>query len=323
MALNFPNSPTLNQIYSDPTSGFSYKWNGSVWISFSPTNVSNIREVDNISSSFNGSTTSFPLTVSGSSISPENPQQLLVSLGGIIQNPNQDYSISGSNILFSTAPASGLTFFGIYLGISLPLGQISDNTVSPSSLTTGGPQWTSNGNVVVSGILTASSFVGDGSGLTNVSGAGGSGLGTALTSNTNTATDYIYYTNEILSVNSTVTVDSPSLVAYTQYPDLAVNSGADFIVADGTDFFSDAIGLGTVGTFKELYGAGGRVRADIYTNKAGTGAPSFPSGLSAVGVVTSSNGFSSGTGSPVKISVSGTNLTFTVTGVGSTTLKLF
>ena len=34
MALNFPDSPTLNQIYRDPTSGFSYQWNGSVWISY-------------------------------------------------------------------------------------------------------------------------------------------------------------------------------------------------------------------------------------------------------------------------------------------------
>ena len=34
MALNFPNSPTLNQVYTDITSGFSYQWNGTVWISF-------------------------------------------------------------------------------------------------------------------------------------------------------------------------------------------------------------------------------------------------------------------------------------------------
>jgi hypothetical protein len=27
MALNFPNSPTLNQVYIDTTSGFSYQWN--------------------------------------------------------------------------------------------------------------------------------------------------------------------------------------------------------------------------------------------------------------------------------------------------------
>jgi len=38
--------------------------------------------------------------------------------------------------------------------------------------------------------------------------------------------------------------------------------------------------------------------------------------------VKASDGFTSGTGSPVQISVSGTNLTFTVVGVGSSTLIL-
>ena len=39
-------------------------------------------------------------------------------------------------------------------------------------------------------------------------------------------------------------------------------------------------------------------------------------------VVKASDGFTSGTGAPVKISVSGSNLTFTVVGVGSSTLTL-
>lgn len=280
MALNFPSSPTLNEIYTDSTSGFSYKWNGNSWISFSPSNVSNIKNIDDISSSFNGSTTTFALTSSSSSVSPTTSQQLIVSLGGIVQNPGQDYYVSGSDIVFTTAPQAGLTFFGIYLGTALTLTTVSDGVVSPSSLTAGGPQWDSSGN------LTATKFYGDGSGLGNVSGVG---LGTALTVNTNTATDNIYYTDEILHVNSTVTVNSPSLTAYTQYGDLAVNEGADFIIDDNTDFFADAIGLGTVGTFRELHGAGGRIRADVFTNKAGTGAPSFPNGISVTGTLSANN----------------------------------
>lgn len=35
MAINFPNSPTLNEVYTDSTSGFSFKWNGSAWTSYS------------------------------------------------------------------------------------------------------------------------------------------------------------------------------------------------------------------------------------------------------------------------------------------------
>jgi hypothetical protein len=77
MALNFPNSPTLNQIYTDSTSGFSYQWNGTVWISFSASTTNNISELDNISGSFNNSTTIFPLTVGGQSVSPASTNQLL------------------------------------------------------------------------------------------------------------------------------------------------------------------------------------------------------------------------------------------------------
>lgn len=39
MAINFPNSPTLNEIYTDSTSGFSFQWNGSVWKTYSPSSL--------------------------------------------------------------------------------------------------------------------------------------------------------------------------------------------------------------------------------------------------------------------------------------------
>jgi alpha-tubulin suppressor-like RCC1 family protein len=122
MALDFPNSPTLNQIYTDATSGFSYQWNGSVWISTSPSSVSNIQELDDISSSFNGSNTIFPLSVGGVSVSPASTNQLLISVGGVMQNPSNDFYISGSNIVFTDAPQAGLTFFGTLLGTAVPIG---------------------------------------------------------------------------------------------------------------------------------------------------------------------------------------------------------
>ena len=59
MALNFPDSPTLNQIYTDSVSGFSYQWNGTVWISYTPSDTGNIRVLDDISGSFNSSTQTF------------------------------------------------------------------------------------------------------------------------------------------------------------------------------------------------------------------------------------------------------------------------
>ena len=45
------------------------------------------REVDDISSSFNGSTTAFTLQVNSLNTSPESANNILVSVDGIIQNP--------------------------------------------------------------------------------------------------------------------------------------------------------------------------------------------------------------------------------------------
>jgi len=77
------------------------------------------REVDDISSGFNGSTTAFTLAVSGSDVSPGTANDIIVSLGGVIQNPNNDYTIAGSTLTFTTAPASGLSFFAVVLGQSI------------------------------------------------------------------------------------------------------------------------------------------------------------------------------------------------------------
>lgn len=159
MALNFPNSPTVGQIYTDSTSGFSYEWTGVLWKSYSAATSSQIREIDDISGSFNGITTSFALLSGGASVLPLNPQQLIVSVGGVIQNPGEDYTISGSNIVFSTAPTSGLTFFATSLGPAQNIGVPNDGSVTPVKLSTGGPTWNSSGDLLISGISTFSGNV--------------------------------------------------------------------------------------------------------------------------------------------------------------------
>ena len=113
--------------------------------------------------------------------------------------------------------------------------------------------------------------------LSDGSAVGGAGLGTAVDGNSQ-----IYYTDTVLSIGSTTTINPPSSsnVAYTQYAEIAVEEGFDLIVEDGDDLVPDILGLST-GTAAPLAGAGGRVRADNFTNKAGTGAPTFPNGVNA------------------------------------------
>ena len=134
MALNFPSSPTIGQIYTDSVSGFSYEWNGTVWISFSAASSSQIKPLDDISGSFNNVTQTFALTSNSVSITPPTAQSLIINLGGVIQDATDDYSVTSSNITFSTPPASGLSFSGVSLGPAIPINTIPDGTVTDGSL---------------------------------------------------------------------------------------------------------------------------------------------------------------------------------------------
>ena len=92
------------------------------------------REVDDISSSFNGSLTAFTLQVNSQNVSPGNANAIIVSLGGVVQNPNTDYTIAASTITFTTAPASGLSFFGLVLGQSVDTEGTADNSITTAKI---------------------------------------------------------------------------------------------------------------------------------------------------------------------------------------------
>jgi hypothetical protein len=92
------------------------------------------REVDDISSGFNGSTTAFTLQVNSLNISPESANNILVSVGGVIQNPGTDYTINASTITFTTAPASGLSFMGLILGAGIDTATVADGAITTAKL---------------------------------------------------------------------------------------------------------------------------------------------------------------------------------------------
>ena len=104
------------------------------YIGSEPNFLNQNREVDDISGSFDGSTTTFTLKVSNQNVSPESVNAILVSLGGVLQNPGTDYTINAATITFTTAPASGLDFWGLILGKSVDIASVSDGTVTTAKL---------------------------------------------------------------------------------------------------------------------------------------------------------------------------------------------
>ena len=100
--------------------------------------------IDDISSGFNGSATSFALQVGGSAPVPfpKFESQLLISVNGVIQEPDPSgsagFKLSGTNIVFSSAPTNGHAFFGvIYAGADYVNagGTFPDGSASVPSIT--------------------------------------------------------------------------------------------------------------------------------------------------------------------------------------------
>ena len=167
-----------------------------------------------------------------------------------------------------------------------------------------------------SGIITASSFSGDGSNLTSLP----AGLGTALSSTQSSPLNKIYYTNTVLPVNSTITVDTPASAsaAYTQYADISVGSGADLIISDGDDLIPDVLGLRPDGTFGG--GSLGRIRVDKLVGKDANSAINVEKGLIITGITTSSIALD--VGSSIKLGAAGVVTATSFSGSGANLTSL-
>ena len=98
--------------------------------------VGNFVKLDSIVTS---ATTIFNLLNGGVAYYPQSANHCLVSLNGILQAPTDSFTISGSNIVFSSAlTVSDVIDFIIVLGDVLNIGTPSDNTVSLAKLTATG-----------------------------------------------------------------------------------------------------------------------------------------------------------------------------------------
>ena len=187
-----------------------------------------------------------------------------------------------------------------------------------SSLNVGINSTSPDAKLDVVGIVSATEFFGDGSNLTGVSSPG---LGTALSDDTTSPLNSIYFTNANLSVASTITVNPPASAsaAFTQYANIVLQNDADLIVADGDTFIPDILGIGTdVEEPGTLAGGAGKLRVDNITDKAGTGAPNFPNGVVFTGVTTATGGVQVATGA----TISGSTNTITALTNGSERLRI-
>ena len=72
-------------------------------------------KLDDIASQFDGSTSTFNLTLGGQAFFAGNPYTLLVSLVGVIQEPISAFTINQNQINFASAPRAGADFFIVVL----------------------------------------------------------------------------------------------------------------------------------------------------------------------------------------------------------------
>ena len=118
--------------------------------------------------------------------------------------------------------------------------RIGDSFLHATGLSLGsGTTISHSGSASFSGIVTAQKFVGDGSQLNGIS-----GLGTALSNDSTSPLNTLYYVNSVMSIGSTITVNPPptALAVYTNYAELQLEESADLIIESG-DVVPDVLGL--------------------------------------------------------------------------------
>ena len=228
------------------------------------------RLIDDISSSFNGSTTSFALQIAGSSPVPfpKSPQQCLISVNGVIQEPDptgsSGFNLVGTNIVFSSAPTNGHAFFGIvyatadYLnaGGTFPAGSTGSPSITFTTDQDTGLYRKGSGSIgfvsnsteianVDSNGITATQFIGGGANITGIA-AGNIASGTIATARIPTLNQN---TTGTAAIATTVTVADESSDT-TCFPLFSTAATGNLAPKSGTNLtFNSSSGLLTATAF--------------------------------------------------------------------------
>lgn len=176
----------------------------------------NYLKLDDLQSQFNGSTTTFNLTSGGRAFYPGSSYSILVSLAGVLQEPESGYAVDQNQITFAAAPLATDKFFCVVLGVPIGIGVPGEGTVSYSKMQTNarGVGIQSGGLSIAGAGVTQLNFVGAGNtfvynaGTNTVDisiqgGGGGVGAGGTWASN-----NVGVYTGKSVGVNTTTIVGS-------------------------------------------------------------------------------------------------------------------
>jgi hypothetical protein len=212
------------------------------------------KKLDNVSSLFDGSTTTFNLTFNSTPVQVGDTTALIVSLNGVIQEPVTSYTLAngGSQIVFSTAPSNGASCFITQLGGIGDTTTPSDGSVIASKI--------ANGAVTDAKIdtVSASKLTGtidgarlpdplpaiDGSSLTGIdalpsqSGQSGNYLTTdgstaswaALDTDANSTTKGLYEHSATISANYSITSGNNAMTAGP----ITIDDGVSVTIPDGS-----------------------------------------------------------------------------------------
>ena len=152
-----PGSPSAGMFrFNSQTSEFE-GYDGSAWGEIGGAAATGTADLLDIASSsgtgggsatFNGSAYRFKLVTKGTSnaVTPTNAEILRVSINGVMQQPNDGtgqgdmtdgYVVSGTDIIFDSAPPSGSTYFIINMGATIAIGTPGDNTVTSAKIVDG------------------------------------------------------------------------------------------------------------------------------------------------------------------------------------------
>ena len=215
------------------------------------------------SATFNGTAYRFKLVTKGTStaVTPANAEILRVSINGVMQQPNdgsgqgdmtEGYVVSGTDIIFDSAPPSGATFFIVNMGTQIAIGNATTNTIADESsdttcfplfatAATGDLGLKSGSNLTFNssnGTLAATIFSGSGASLTNLPSSALTGAlpaidGSALTGVSSQKADGCVTENSLtISNNYTMTTNKSGISA----GDIIIASGVTVTIPSGSRY---------------------------------------------------------------------------------------